>query len=113
MSTTKFSVTEHILPCQYIREYPRAVRSDHASLQLAIKEYRPLNTSETLPGSVTIIAAHANGFPRETYEPFFDDLYQALGPKIRAIWFADCSHQGASGVLNEDIIGDDRKYGAM
>lgn len=29
--------------------------------------------------------------------------------KIKAIWFADCSNQGASGVLNEDNLGDDRE----
>jgi hypothetical protein len=29
--------------------------------------------------------------------------------KIRGIWIADCSHLGASGVLNENIQGDDRE----
>ena len=28
--------------------------------------------------------------------------------KIRAIWFADSANQGASGVVNEHILGDDR-----
>lgn len=110
MSASVFSVTEHVLPCQYIREYPHAVKSEHARLRLAVKQYRPLDNLAAAPGSVTIIAAHANGFPKETYEPLFDDLHHALGCKIRAIWIADCSHQGASGVMNQSILGDDRKW---
>lgn len=46
---------------------------------------------------------------QETYEPLWDDFYDVFGHKIRAIWIADSSHQGASGVLNEDIQGDDRE----
>ena len=109
MSTRYLSVTEHFIPCQYIREYPHAVKSDRASLTLAVKQYRPLRDC-TGSGSVTIIAAHANGFPKETYEPLFDDICQALGSRIHAIWIADCAHQGASGLLNESVLGDDRKY---
>ena len=112
MFTSVFSVIEHVLPCQYIREYPNAIKSKHDHLRLAVKEYRPLD-NVAVPGSLTIIAAHANGFPKETYEPLFDDLHRALGAKIRSIWIADCSHQGASGVLNESIQGDDRECGAF
>ncbi len=110
MPTSVFTVTEHVIPCQYIREYPHAVKSEHAQLRLAVKEYRPLENVTPVPDSVTIIAAHANGFPKETYEPLFDDLYRAAGGKITAIWIADCSHQGASGVLNEGVQGDDREF---
>ena len=110
MSTSIFSITEHIIPCQQIREYPKAVKSEPAALRLAIKEYRPLDNLDAALGSVTIIAAHANGLPKETYGPLWDDLHRAFKGKIRAIWIADCSHQGASGVLNEKIQGDDREY---
>lgn len=48
---------------------------------------------------------------QETYEPLWDDLYKASDLKIRAIWIADSSHQGASGVLNESLQGDDRESG--
>ena len=109
MPTEYFSITEHLIPCQYIREYPHAVRSDNAPLRLAVKEYQPLEKDCSASDFVTIIAAHGNGFPKETYEPLFDDLYRALGGKIRTIWFADCSHQGASGRENESLQGDDRK----
>ena len=110
MSTTYFSSTEHTIPCQYIREYPNAVKSDDVALKLVVKEYRPLDpATENAPNAVTIIAAHGNGFPKETYEPLFDDLCELLRGKIRSIWIADCSNQGASGLLNEEIQGDDRE----
>ncbi|KAL8829817.1 MAG: hypothetical protein Q9191_001796 [Dirinaria sp. TL-2023a] len=108
MTTLHFSFTEHILPCQYIREYPGAVKTDDAPLKLAIKEYRPLDSVNIATDAVTIIATHGNGFPKEVYEPLFDDMWECMGGKIRSIWFADCSHQGASGVLNRCIQGDDR-----
>ena len=46
---------------------------------------------------------------QETYEPFWDELCACLkshGVYIRSIWVADSSNQGASGILNEDIQGD-------
>ena len=109
MSAANFSITEHVLPCQHIREYPCGVKSELATLKLAVKEYRPLDNIDAAPGSVTIIAAHANGLVKEIYEPLWDDLYHAFHGRIRAIWIADSSNQGASGVLNEIVQGDDRK----
>ena len=65
MSTSFFSVREHILPCAYIREYPGALANDQAdTLHLHIKQYTPLDGSNKRPGAVTIIAAHANAFPK-------------------------------------------------
>ena len=110
MSSPSFRIIEHVIPCQYIREYPHAVKSEDTALQLAIKEYQPLDPLAPLADSVTVIAAHANGFPKECYEPLFDDLLHAARGRVRSIWIADSSHQGASGVLNENIQGDDRKY---
>ena len=49
---------------------------------------------------------------QELYEPLWDDLHQSLAKKdipIAGIWIADVAHQGASGVLNEGKLGDDRK----
>ena len=107
MSASVFSVTEHILPGQHIRGYPYGIKSEPATVKLAIKEYRPLDNIDAAPGSVTVIAAHANGLVKETYEPLWDELHRAYPGKIRAIWIADVSNQGASGVLNERIQGDD------
>jgi len=42
-----------------------------------------------------------------------DDLLRRItdnGLRIRGIWIADVAHQGASGVLNENKIGNERKY---
>lgn len=76
MASSLFSVTEHTVPCQHIREYPNAIKNGHASLQLAIKEYRPLNNIDASPGSVTIIAMHGLGFPKvfKRLSPSFSDL---------------------------------------
>ena len=109
MSEAVFSVTEHILPGQHIRGYPYSVKSEPATVKLAIKEYRPLDNIDPASGSVTVIAAHANGLVKETYEPLWDELHRVFRGKIRAIWIADVSYQGKSGVLNEQIQGDDRE----
>lgn len=49
---------------------------------------------------------------QELYEPLWDDLFDRLlanGVYIRSIWIADAAHQGQSGVLNEEKLGNDRK----
>ncbi|RAK77587.1 uncharacterized protein BO72DRAFT_468264 [Aspergillus fijiensis CBS 313.89] len=86
-------IIEHTIPCSFICEYHHAVKTDKP-LQLAIKKYIPLNNISPSQNGISIIAGHANGIPKG---------------KIKAIWFADCSNQGASGVLNEDNLGDDRE----
>jgi hypothetical protein len=60
-----FHVIEHIVPCQHIREYPGATINGQADgLQLAVKQYIPLDNPNPEPGDVTILAAHGNGFPK-------------------------------------------------
>jgi hypothetical protein len=60
-----FLVKEHIVPCQHIREYPQATAHEQEDvLHLAVKQYIPLDNQSPSPGDVTIIAAHANGFPK-------------------------------------------------
>ena len=115
MSSTHFRVEEHVVPCQHVRNYPRATAvSQEDELQLVVKSYTPLNNTTPKPGDVTIIAAHACGFGKELYEPIWDDLLLASGKKnafrIRSIWFADVAHQGASGLRNEELLGNDRRY---
>jgi len=42
----------------------------------------------------------------------WDEIYlraKANNFRIRSIWIADAAHQGQSGVLNENKIGNDRK----
>ena len=113
MSSSCFSVSEHVLPCQYIREYPGAtLHNQEDTLKVHIKQYTPKDSSASQPGAVTIIGAHANGFPKELYEPLWEDIYKCLkrrGQAIHSIWIADVAPQGASGVLNEEKLGNDRK----
>lgn len=60
-----FNVKSHVLPGQYIREYPAAtLENQEDALQLHINQYTPKDESSSQPGAITIIAAHANGFPK-------------------------------------------------
>ncbi len=50
---------------------------------------------------------------QELYEPLWEDIHarsKANGFRIRSIWVADSAHQGASGALNEHVLGNDRTY---
>ena len=129
-----FTVIEHVVPGQHIREYPGATRhSQEDILKIHVKQYVPANAPDSIPtNALTIIGAHGIGFPKvgqtcvcrehtlaqstdcpqETYEPLWEDIYfrlQSHGIHVRSIWMADCSNQGASGVLNENIQGDSSK----
>ena len=65
MSSARFRVREHIVPAQHIREYPGATASTQEDvLRLHVKQYTPLHPAELLDGAVTVIATHANGFPK-------------------------------------------------
>jgi hypothetical protein len=60
-----FQIKEHVLECQHIREYARATAvSQDDVLHLAIKQYIPLDNLQPKDGDITIIGAHANGFPK-------------------------------------------------
>lgn len=114
MMAFPFEVIEHTIPSQYIREWPRATAvSQDAILQLHIKQYRPIDNPHPRPGDITIIAAHANGFPKEVYEPLWSDLHAQSakhGFRIRNIWIADAAHQGQSGLLNKQMLGNDPSW---
>ncbi|PYI24041.1 toxin biosynthesis protein [Aspergillus japonicus CBS 114.51] len=109
-----FRVVEHTIECQHIREYPAATANEQEDiLNLAVKQYIPLDNPNPQPGDVTILAAHANGFPKELYEPLWEEIYarsKANGFRIRSIWMADVAHQGESSVLNEDLLGNDPSW---
>jgi hypothetical protein len=61
----EFLIKEHVLPCQHVREYARATALEQeAVLNLAIKQYIPIDNPSPQPGDVTIIGASANGFPK-------------------------------------------------
>lgn len=114
MSPSVFIVQDHTIPCQYVREYPGAtLENQEDDLFLHIKQYTPLDQSYSQPGAVTIIGTHANGFPKELYEPLWDDLFRVLrkqGQAVRGIWIADVAQQGMSGVLNQEKLGNDPSW---
>ena len=63
MSTSLFTVQEHIISAQHIREYPGATSgSQEEELKLHVKQYTPLDTVNVSTDAITFIAAHANGF---------------------------------------------------
>jgi hypothetical protein len=112
MSSQFFRIDEHKIAASHIRGFPRATTShQNEVLYMAVKQYTPRNNTSPKPGDITIIAAHANGFPKELYEPLWDELLNRcdqFGFGIRGIWIADVVHQGWSSVLNEDKLGNDR-----
>ncbi|KAI0864461.1 Alpha/beta hydrolase family-domain-containing protein [Xylaria cubensis] len=112
MSSYPFHIKEHVVPGQHIREFARAtVNTQEDVLKIHVKQYTPKDNPTPQPGDVTILAAHANGFPKELYEALWEDLHAqsktAGGFRIRSIWIADVSNQGYSGELNEAVSGDD------
>jgi hypothetical protein len=65
MSSQFFRLDEHTINASHIRGFPRSTAThENEVLQLAIKQYTPLNNANPKPGDITIIAAHANAFPK-------------------------------------------------
>ncbi|KAI0541961.1 Alpha/beta hydrolase family-domain-containing protein [Xylaria digitata] len=114
MSSFPFHVKEHVVPGQHIREWARATaNSQEDILDLHVKQYIPKDNPSPRPGDVTILGAHANGFPKELYEALWQDLHaqsREHGFRIRGIWIADISNQGWSGQLNEEKLGNDPSW---
>ncbi|GKZ71936.1 hypothetical protein AnigIFM50267_007982 [Aspergillus niger] len=110
---SSFIVTEHVIQAQYIREYPRTTYPQDAPVKISIKKYTPKTNQNPQEGDITIIGAHGVGFLKELYEPLWEDLLARSkqdGFRIRAIWIADCANQGASGVQNENIMGNETSW---
>ncbi|CAO2657287.1 Nn.00g034130.m01.CDS01 [Neocucurbitaria sp. VM-36] len=111
MVTTNFTVIEHESPCSYVRQFPHGAKCDDAVLRLAVKEYQPRKNCASNEHAVTVIAAHGNGFPKECFEPLWDDLFDAASRfEIASVWTADMANQGASYALNAEELGDDPNW---
>ncbi|PYH73173.1 toxin biosynthesis protein [Aspergillus vadensis CBS 113365] len=105
-----YLITDHVIDAQYMREYPRATASQDTPLKLCIKQYAPIDNPDPKNGDLTIVAAHGTGFPKELYEPLWEDLYarsRKEGFNIGSIWIADATNQGVSGIANEAVLGND------
>lgn len=109
-----FRIVEHKVECQHIREYPRALLNEQEEvLYIHVKQYIPIDNPNPQPGDITILGAHANGFPKELYEPLWEDLWHRSKKhnfRLRSIWIADVAQQGQSGVLNEELLGNDPNW---
>ncbi|KAG4255272.1 hypothetical protein FPRO04_03805 [Fusarium proliferatum] len=101
-------------PPIHSREYLAETANGNEDIpKLAVKQYVPHDNPNPQPGDVTIIGAHANGFPKELYEPLWDELYDRVRQqdlRIRSIWIADVWNQGQSGVINERVLGNDLSW---
>ncbi|KAH6970330.1 Alpha/beta hydrolase family-domain-containing protein [Fusarium avenaceum] len=109
-----FEIKEHVVEASYIREYARATsHSQEEKLWLHVKEYIPKDNPYPRKGDVTIIGSHANGFPKELYEPLWEDIYheaKSQNLRIRSILIADAAWQGQSGLINRDSLGNDPSW---
>ncbi|KAI0405092.1 Alpha/beta hydrolase family-domain-containing protein [Xylaria palmicola] len=115
-SSFPFHVKEHVVAGQHVREWARATATrQEDALRIHVKQYVPKENPAPRPGDVTVLAAHANGFPKELYEALWADLHAlsrdpASGFRLRAVWIADVANQGYSGELNEAALGDDPSW---
>jgi hypothetical protein len=76
-----FEIKEHVIDASHIREYARATsNAQDEILKLAVKEYIPKDNSDPQPGDVTIIGAHANGFPKVRWFAAY------LARPLRSFW---------------------------
>ncbi|KAJ3543092.1 hypothetical protein NM208_g3754 [Fusarium decemcellulare] len=112
--SSSYRVVQHTVNCCHTRDHVAATaRGDADTPKLSVKQYIPINNPDPQPGDVTVIGAHANGFPKELYEPLWDEIYKrsaGAGIRIRSIWMADMWNQGQSGVINEKILGNDPSW---
>ncbi|KAL4934295.1 putative toxin biosynthesis protein [Aspergillus undulatus] len=95
-----FRVVEHVLAGQHIREYPQSIKGRQETvLKLSIKQYIPLDQPASIADSA------GKRVPEDLYRQL-----QSQSVPLRGIWVADVSNQGASGVLNEDVQGDQTNW---
>lgn len=59
-----FTVTDHTVDCQHLREYPRAAAPQDAPLKLLVKKYTPVDNPHPQPGDVTLIGVPGTGLPK-------------------------------------------------
>lgn len=61
----RYRIVEHSVRCQYIRERAGAAEPGYENrLRIAVKQYIPISNPNPAAGDVTIIATHANAFPK-------------------------------------------------
>lgn len=81
------------------------------SFQLAFRELSWTSSLLLASSSIGAGAEEDLTWKQELYEPLWDELLKRCkqyGFSIRGIWIADVVHQGWSGAINEDKLGNDR-----
>jgi hypothetical protein len=64
-SSSVFDIREHTIQASHIREYSRATaNSQDEAFLLHVKQYTPKQGGPPRKGDITIVGAHANGFPK-------------------------------------------------
>ena len=110
MSGEYFNKIEVTFEGVHPRAHPRCTRTPHDRLTIVGNNYVPKSNRHPATGDVTLIVAHANGFHKELYEPYLEALARklstSLNVQIRGIWAMDIVNQGASGIRNEEKLGD-------
>lgn len=62
---SSFHVIQHVVNGSHTRDYISATANgDENTPRLSVKQYIPHDNPTPKPGDVTIIGAHANGFPK-------------------------------------------------
>ncbi|KAJ5888769.1 hypothetical protein N7495_008810 [Penicillium taxi] len=110
-----FEILSYLIPVIPYREYPHAIIDEEKGVKLSVKQYIPHRTTDSSneEAPLTIIAAGGLGFPKELYEPLFEELLhraRSCGVTIRSIWIADMFNLGESGVVNQDNLGCDAAW---
>ena len=76
MASMPFHVRHHVIPGQYIREYPAATsESQENILHLHINQYTPQKAVDPQVLNIMIISVAANSLIKELFKPLWDDLH--------------------------------------
>ncbi|KAG4443259.1 hypothetical protein IFR05_001302 [Cadophora sp. M221] len=109
-SPSPFIIKEHIVPCSHIRgDLTTTSDKEQEKWRMSVKQYVPVGNQEPGEGDITIVGGCGNGYLRELYEPFWEDLYHTLSKssiRIRSIWVPSISNSGSNTHLNPSLIHD-------
>lgn len=111
--TCEFTVREHRLPGQHIREYEHGLADEEKDYFIHIKQYTPVTDRCAGPDDLTIIGAAGIGMVKEVYEPFFQmvtGMCMDRGIFVRNFWIADVGCVGKSALINADNLGREQSW---
>lgn len=104
-----FDVCNRTIRAAHACELCQSSANEREPLYLSMKQYIPRRKLAGDVVAVTVIAEGCVGFPKEAYEPFFEDLYHELQGRqidVRSIWIADPVNHVTRAVRNFDNLGN-------